>query len=181
MEYLEKVLKKTGWSSLISSIIFAVLGIVLITNPEGTVKFVSYILGIIFILIGLYKVANYLSNKGKLDFYNYDMAFGVIAIILGIITIAFSNQIGNIFRILIGLWIIYSSIIRINFSFKFKNINSSIWIGSLIISIIMFICGIYIISNSGAIIVTIGIVVLAYAILDIIESLLFLSNINKMS
>lgn len=38
MEYLEKVLKKTGMSSLISSIIFAILGIILIARPEGTIK-----------------------------------------------------------------------------------------------------------------------------------------------
>ena len=47
MEYLEKVLKKTGLSSLLISIIFAILGIVLIKNPDKTVKFISYILGYI--------------------------------------------------------------------------------------------------------------------------------------
>ena len=50
MEYFEKIMKKTGWTSLLSSIVFAILGIILITNPEGTVKFVSAILGIMFIL-----------------------------------------------------------------------------------------------------------------------------------
>ena len=39
MEYFEKIMKKTGWTSLLSSIVFAILGIILITNPEGTVKF----------------------------------------------------------------------------------------------------------------------------------------------
>ena len=55
MEYFEKIMKKTGWTSLLSSIVFAILGIILITNPEGTVKFVSAILGIMFILAGAYK------------------------------------------------------------------------------------------------------------------------------
>lgn len=181
MEYLEKFLKKTGLSSLITSVIFAILGVILIMNPEGTVKFVSYIIGIMFVLVGIYKIATYFIAKGKYDMYNYDIAFGIIAIILGIVTIVYSHQIGTIFRILIGLWIIYSGVIRTSLAFKLKTIESKIWIYSLIIALVMLLCGIYIICSPGAIIVTIGIVILIYSILDIIESVIFLRNIKNIS
>lgn len=179
MEYLENFLKKTGWNALLTSIVFAILGIVLIMNPEGTVKVVSYILGTMFIIIGSYKIVNYISNKEKYNFYNYDMSFGIIAILIGIITICFSNEIGRLFGILIGVWIVYSSIIRIDMSFKLKTAESNIWLYSLIIAIAMLIAGIYVICNAGVIVVTIGIVILIYAILDIIESVMFLGNVNK--
>ena len=181
MEYFSKVLKKTGWSSVIESLIFAILGIVLIVKPETTVSFVFITLGSIFILIGGYKIINYFVNKENYNLYNYDLAFGIIAIIFGIITIAYRNPIVNIFRIIIGLWIIYSSIIRINFALKFKVLESNMWGYSLLIAIIMLVCGIYTVFNSGAIIVTIGIIILIYSILDFIESLFFLVNINKIS
>ena len=181
MEYIEKILKKTGWSSLLTSIIFAILGIVLIVNPVGTVKIVSYILGIMFALVGIYKIVNYLKNKEKYNLYNYDLAYGIIAIILGIITIVYSSQIGKLFGILIGIWIVYSAIIRMNLALKLKVIDSSIWIYSLIIAIIMLLCGIYIIFDSSAIIITIGTVILIYSILDIIESIIFIANIKKIS
>lgn len=63
MEYLDSVLKKTGKASLVSSIIFAILGIILIAYPEGTIKFISYVIGIMFIAVGLYKGINYIKNK----------------------------------------------------------------------------------------------------------------------
>ncbi|MCI8273503.1 MAG: hypothetical protein HFJ55_05425 [Clostridia bacterium] len=179
MEYFENILKKTGWSSLITSIIFAILGIVLITQPEATVKFISYIIGGTFILTGAYKILSYIYNKGKYDFYDYDMPFGIIAIILGIVTIVYSSQILAMFRIIIGLWITYSAIIRINLALKLKNINSNVWVHSLAIALIMLVCGIYILFNTAAIIVTIGVAILAYSILDIIESIIFLNNVNK--
>lgn len=179
MEYFNKMLKKTGWSSLITSIIFAILGIILVMEPEGTVIVISYILGAMFILVGIFKIINYIRNKGKYNFYNYEMAYGIIAIILGLLTIYYSTQIGKIFRILIGLWIIYGSVIRINLSLKLKSIDSKIWLYSLMIALIMLICGVFTICNSSAIIVTIGIIILVYSILDIIESIIFLSNINK--
>lgn len=181
MEYLEKVLKKTGVTSLVTSIIFAILGIILIANPEGTIKFIAIILGVLFGLVGLYKIVNYIENKGKYDFYNNDIAYGVIAIVLGIVTICYSTQIGAIFRIIIGLWIVYSAILRINLSIKLKTIASNVWIYSLIIALIMAFCGIFIIYNSGAVIVTLGIVVVIYSVLDVIESIMFLNNVSKLS
>lgn len=181
MEYLEKVLKKTGVTSLVTSIIFAILGIILIANPEGTIKFIAIILGVLFGLVGLYKIVNYIENKGKYDFYNNDIAYGVIAIVLGIVTICYSTQIGAIFRIIIGLWIVYSAILRINLSIKLKTIASNVWIYSLIIALIMAFCGIFIIYNSGAVIVTLGIVVVIYSVLDAIESIMFLNNVSKLS
>ena len=181
MEYLEKVLKKTGVTSLVTSIIFAILGIILIANPEGTIKFIAIILGVLFGLVGLYKIVNYIENKGKYDFYNNDIAYGVIAIVLGIVTICYSTQIGAIFRIIIGLWIVYSAILRINLSIKLKTIDSNVWIYSLIIALIMAFCGIFIIYNSGAVIVTLGIVVVIYSVLDVIESIMFLNNVSKLS
>lgn len=181
MEYLEKVLKKTGLSSLLISIIFAILGIVLIKNPDETVKFISYILGITFMMVGLYKIIIYLRSKDKFDFYNYDMTFGIIAMILGVVTIVYSKQIGALFRILIGLWIVYSSIIRIDLAYKLKLANLNVWIYSLILAIAMLLCGMFIIFNSGVIIMTIGIVILVYSVLDIAENLIFLKNVSNLS
>ena len=44
MEYLEKIFKKTGWISILESVIFAILGAILIWKPIETVRFISYIL-----------------------------------------------------------------------------------------------------------------------------------------
>lgn len=181
MEYLEKFLKKTGWSSLLSSVIFAILGIILIVNPEGTVKLISGILGAMFIIVGLYKLLTYFANRKDTNFYDLNLAYGIIAVILGIVTIVYSKEIGSIFRILIGIWIIYSAITRMNLSVRLKAIDSKAWVYSLIIALAMFICGLYIIFTANAIIVTIGTTILIYSILDIIESVLFLNNISRLS
>ncbi len=181
MNYFNEFLKKTGWSSLISSIVFAILGIILIVNPTGMVKFVSYVLGTMFILIGIGKSVKYFNSDKKYDLYNYELAHGIIAIILGIVIIKYTIQIGNIFRIIVGIWITYSSVMRFNFSMKLKTITSKLWIGSLIISILMLLCGVYIIFNSNVILMSIGTLVLVYAIFDIFESVVFLINVNKLN
>lgn len=181
MEYMKKMLKKTGWASMLESLIFAILGIILVCKPEGTVKVISGILGAIFITVGICKIISYFMAKGKNDFYNYDLVFGLMAIVIGIVSMAYINIIGSVFRIIIGIWIIYTSFIRINFSIQIKKIDTKAWICGIILAIIMFICGLYVIMNSDAIIITIGIVMIIYSVIDIIENIIFISNVNKIS
>ena len=160
MNYIEKIFKKSGLISILESLIIALLGIILIIEPEGTLEFITCSLGVIFILAGLYKIINYFLSKGKYNFYDYDLAHGLVACI-------------------IGIWIIYSAFIRIDLSVKFKAVNSNAWIFSLILSILMFICGLYVTINSGAILVTVGTIMVVYSIIDIIEAIIFMKNIKE--
>ncbi len=178
MEYLEKLFKKTGWISILESIIFAIIGVVLIWKPTETVTFVSYLLGTIFIVIGIFKAVNYFLSKGKYDFYNYDLIFGLMAIVIGIITIVCSNTIGSIFRIAIGVWIIYSSLIRLSLALKLRTQNIGAWVYSLILAIVMFACGLFIALNSGSVVITIGIMMIVYSVIDIIEDVIFMRNVK---
>lgn len=179
METIEKIFKKTGWISILTSIIFAVLGGILIWKPNETIKVISYILGSIFIIIGIAKTINYFLSKGKYELYNYNLVFGLMAVVLGIITICCSDTIGAIFRIIIGIWIVYSSLVRFNLSLKLKSMDVKMWIYSLILAMLMFVCGLYIALNSGSVVMTIGIVMVIYSIIDIVEDVIFMKNVKE--
>ena len=179
MEYMKMMLKKTGWVSILESIIFAILGIILVCRPEGTIKMITWILGTIFIVIGISKIITYFKSKGKNDFFNYDLVYGLMAIVIGIIAMVYMNIIGTIFRIIIGVWIIYTSFVRINSSIQIKRLGSKVWVYGLILAILMFICGLYVIVNSGAIVVTIGTIMIIYSVIDIIENIIFMKNIKE--
>ena len=181
MEYMQKILKKSGTISIIESVIFAILGIILIAKPEQTVKVISYILGAGLIIIGAYKIFSYVKEKGKNDLFNYQLIYGVMAIVIGLIAIIYSSTIGTIFRIIIGMWIIYSAVVRASSAFKLKTVNSRIWIYTLIIAIAMFACGLYIVLNEGTIIVTIGVLMLIYALMDIVENAIFIKYVDTLN
>lgn len=180
MKYLKEVLKKTGWMSILESVIFTILGIILVCKPEGTVKIISGILGVTFIIIGIYKIINYFMTREKNDFFNYELIYGLTAIVIGIVIMAYMDIIGSIFRIVIGIWIIYTSFVRINSTIQIKKIGNGAWIYSLILSIIMFICGLYVLINSNAIIVTIGAIMIVYSVIDIIENIIFMKNVKEL-
>lgn len=175
---MEKFLKKTGWESIITSVIFAIIGILFICNPEGTFKFTAIVLGVIFIIFGALKIFNYFKDKGTTDFYNYDLIYGAVSVVAGIVIMVNSAALETIFRIIIGIWIIYSGIMRVSLALKLKSANSEAWTPVLIIAILMIVCGLFITFYSGAIIMTVGIIILTYAIMDIIEGFIFIKKVD---
>lgn len=180
MQYLKDLLKKSGWMSIAESLVFAILGIILIWQKDAIMSMIAYILGAVFILLGIIKVVNYVQTKNKSDLYNYELVYGIMAVIIGIVIMVYSSTISKIFGIIIGIWIVYSSVVRASSALKLKQIKSNIWIYSLVIAVIMLICGLVVIFNTGAIPATIGAIMITYAILDIIENVIFINNVKKL-
>ena len=178
---MDKFLKKAGWTSILTSIIFAIIGLIMIYNPTTTMMFISTIIGVFFIVVGVIKLINYFVGKGNNStLFTNDIAWGLIAIILGLVTMVYSSTIESILRIMIGIWIIYSGFMRFTVSFRLKNVNSKLWAFVLILAVAMIVGGIYVTFYPGALIVTLGVIILVYAIMDLIESFIFMRNMKDM-
>ena len=176
---MENFLKKAGWTSILTSIILAILGLIMIFNPDTTMQFISTILGIIFIVIGIIKIANYFISRGNSTLFANDISWGLVAVILGLVTIVYSSTIESIFRIMIGIWIIYSGFTRFSLSFKLKEVNDKVWAFMLVLAVLMVIGGLYVTFYPGALIVTLGVIILIYAVMDLIEGFIFMKNMKN--
>lgn len=175
---MEKFLKKVGWTSVVTSLIFGIIGLIMIYNPETTMKFISTVLGIFFIVVGIIKIINYIISKGDSTLFTNDIAWGLIAIIIGLVTMVYSSTIESIFRIMIGVWIIYSGFTRFGLSFRLKNVNDRLWALVLTLAVLMIVGGLYVTFYPGALIVTLGVIILIYAIMDLAESFIFMKNMK---
>ena len=175
----EEFLKKTGWTSIITSVITALIGISIIGNPGVIMHVVAYILGVVFMVFGVVKLVSYFVAKGTYDFYNYEMIFGILAMIIGIVTIVYRETIATIFQIIIGIWILYSGFMRLGLVSKLKSLNLKEWKWALVVAILILICGLYVIFNRSAIGIAIGVAILIYSIMDIVEGVIFLRNVDS--
>ena len=72
---MKEMIKRTAVVSIITSLIFAVLGIVMITNPEAAIEIVAAVFGITVIVIGAEKIISYFVMKGNQDFFNYELIY----------------------------------------------------------------------------------------------------------
>ena len=172
--------KKTGVISIITSIIFGVLGIILISNPSDILTVLCYILGGIFLVIGAFKVFSYFMGRGKYNLYNQDLAFGLIAIVAGLVVIFAKDTIMSIISIIVGIWVIYSGLVRLGLGIKLKKVKSEYWITVAVIAAIMITCGVYMIINQSVVYTAIGIIMLVYAVLDLVESVIYMKTVKQL-
>lgn len=178
---MKDILKKSGYISLLISIIFALIGIIIIVNPTTTFNIISTIIGVCIIIAGIIKFFTSFSYKTTSGGTDFQMIFGsLIIVIAGIVTICYNSTIQSIISIMIGLWIIYSALIRFGLSVQLKAISFPIFILSMILSISMLICGIYVLFNASAIMIWLGVIMLIYAVMDIIEEIIFISYAEKL-
>lgn len=171
----EKFLKRSSWTDIVISIIFVLLGALLIAKPNETVDAISMILGIVFIAMGVLKLVEYYTSDTKED---YLLSIALIAVIFGVVIIFASDAILSLFRIILGIWIIAVGVMDFQTTLVWKEVKSPYWTAALVFSILMMFAGIIILISQNIVITTMGIIILVYAILDIIDRIIFMRKIN---
>ena len=63
----EKFLKRTNWTDIVISLLFVILGILLIMKPTEMISVISILLGAILFIIGFLKLVDYFTSKDKED------------------------------------------------------------------------------------------------------------------
>ncbi|MBR0351031.1 MAG: DUF308 domain-containing protein [Clostridia bacterium] len=173
---LEKILKRASWSDMVISAILIILGLFLAVNPGAVTTMLSVILGGIVIAIGAFKVIEYIQS-GKQE--TYLLGVGAFFIVAGIVIMFATGIILTLFRIIIGAWIIYTGIMNLNTAAKWKDYQSRVWLATLIGAIATIIAGIFILVNSGVLMSTIGVLLIIYGTIDIVERFVFIRKIEN--
>ena len=141
------------------------------------VKIVSYIVGIFFVIKGLFQIINYFVEKGQNDFFNNGLLVGVISILIGITALVMGEGIANIFRIVIGVFIIYESLVRMNTAIKLNAAGIGIWKYILLLSIVILILGIFVTFNDVT--TVIGWMMIVAGLIGIVGDTIFIQQVNN--
>lgn len=180
MGHFGELVKKKETNSILYSLVLGIIGLIIIFKPSGTLKFVTNIIGITLLISGTYKIISFCIYKNKYNLYNYEIFGGVVTLIIGIIIIAIGSELETIFRVLIGVTIIYKSFSNIVLALELKQMETKLWVVSLLIGILMFIIGLYIIFTPSVLIITVGIILVVNSIIDIFDSIILIKDIKRM-
>lgn len=162
MKFLQEVKKM----SLATIIVSAVLGILFIAFPSQSIKYLSLIVGIGLIAIGIAAVVSYCIDKRA----KFTLVLGVIVLICGIIICAKYREIINLIVMIFGIFILASGIVNLVTGLKAAVISRAAGITTVVLSVISIIFGIVAITKSAAltdgIIQFIGVALIVYAVVD---------------
>ena len=130
-------------------IIFLLLGIYIYLNPTVTIEIAGVLLGIYFIIIGIFNIFEFII-RDKNPLFNFNILWGILITITGIFTISNPFQIIKILTFTLGIYLIIISLGKIINSLKLKKCEYDGWLITLVIALILLLFGIFIVINPMA-------------------------------
>ncbi len=173
--------KSVSWLAILESLVVGLFGVLLLINPEGITKIIFYVVGIFLMIKGVYKIINYFAVHGKYDFYNNDLLYGIVALVFGVIAVVLWEQLGQVIGIVVGAWMIYGALVRMNAAIKMHTAGIKEWFYVLLLSMVMLALGIYMVISVGAVLAIVGWAMVASAVIGIVDDLIFIRHLDAVA
>lgn len=182
MKEMKKEYNKVWWGSVFSSLVFLVMGILLIIKPAQIITGISIVVGIGIIIAGIFAFLRYFRNGEMKSYFRFDLIYGVICVLAGTLLILNPQAVASILPLVLGIWMIINSIIKIQYALTVKQYGQQSWLSTMVIAIITLAFGILFVFNpfKGMTILTqiLGAVISIYAVLDIVNSYLLKKKVK---
>lgn len=168
---------------IIISILLCILGIVLIAVPDFSVLLLCRIGGLILVLFGLVKIVGYCSKDLYRLAFQYDLAFGILLIALGMVLLLRSGIMVNVICILLGIYILSDALLKIQISIDSKTFGIRQWWLILSAAVITGIIGFLLIlrpsESARAIMLLLGIALFTEGLLNLVTILTAVKIIRR--
>ena len=166
--------------SIILTLLFFALGILVVCFPTTSIKVIAIIIAILLIVGGIFLISDY----GISIFWVNLTAVGILSILMGIILLLYPDILVILIPIVVGMFVIVNSIVDIQLSLVLKDCGYNMWFLSIILSILTIVCGIIIMinpqSSSTALTTIFGILVMVYSVAGMTNLIIFKSNVNDL-
>lgn len=160
-------------SSLISSIIFFIIGAILFTNAEKVMSVFYIAVGAIMGISAIISIIIFYRNKKKYNIFDGgNLALSLVTLAIAILFFFFSNIVEQSIRFIVGAWILFSGINRLISALRLNH-KSGHFLPLLIVSILIILVGFYTIVFGDVILSTIGVIMMVYAIIEISGYILY--------
>lgn len=116
---------KTGY--IILSAVLCGLGILLMADPGLSVALIGDIVGAVLIAFGAIKLVGYFSKDLYRLAFQFDLAFGVLLIALGLVVLVKPESAMNILCVILGIEIVADGLFKIQTSLDARRFGLNTW------------------------------------------------------
>lgn len=170
-----KQLRMAKYGYIILSSLLCALGITLIAVPNFSISLLCWIGGILLILFGCVKIIGYVSKDLYRLAFQFDLAYGILLISLGIILLVRTDAMIHIICSLLGICILADALLKIQISIDSKSFGIRQWWMILSAAIITSVIGFFLLlrpyESARMVMILLGISILAEGILNLITVL----------
>ena len=125
--YLKNQVKTEKIGYIMISVLLCIMGIVLIAVPDFSVKLLCRLGGGIMMLFGCVKIIGYCSKDLYRLAFQFDLAFGILLIALGVVLTTRANAMANLICIVMGICFLADALLKIQISIDSKAFGIQKW------------------------------------------------------
>ena len=122
-----KPMKAAKISYIVISSLLCAFGIVMMAMPQLSVTVVGTVLGIAMIVFGIVKLAAYFSKDLFRLAFQYDLAFGILLIALGVLVLLQPDGAMSFFCIVLGICVLTDGLFKIQIALDAKRFGIEKW------------------------------------------------------
>ena len=173
-------LRRMAWSSTLESILTIVFGVLLVVWQDDIVRIIAYLVGGFLLLKGGFTIASYLFSKEQKKGLNGELVLAIVTFLIGVVIFAVGEHIADVFRVLVGVLIIYEGLIRLDNAMKLRSAGVVNWSAVMAIAIIMLTFGMFLAFFNGAMAFLIGWFLIVTGLIGLFSDVMFIQNTSAL-
>lgn len=133
---------------LATSIVYMVLGLLLIIWPDQARQIICYALGAAALLYGAYRIIDYFARRQQAEGgVQFGVALGIACVVLGLFLLFKANTVVAVLAAIIGVAVVIDSILRLQISLNLRRMTKSGWIALFVTALLTLVFGILLLFN----------------------------------
>ena len=168
---------------IVMSVLFCAAGILFIAMPEISTEIIGVCIGIAMIIFGIVKLIGYFSKDLYRLAFQFDLEFGILMIILGVIVLFNPKNLMILICVALGISILLDGLFKIRIAMDSKQFGIKSWWLILSLAIVTGVIGVFLIFDSATgseiMSVLLGLTLLSEGILNlytVISTVLIVKN-----
>lgn len=182
-ESANKRLRFAKYGYIVLSVLICILGVTLIAVPDFSVSLLCWLGGILLIAFGCIRIVGYISKDLYRLAFQFDLAFGILLIVLGLVLILRTDAMVHILCILLGISVLTDALLKIQIAIDARQFGILQWWLILSAAIVTGVAGVLLLVRPSAsvnvIMVLLGASFLGEGILNLITVLTAVQILKK--
>jgi uncharacterized membrane protein HdeD (DUF308 family) len=176
---MQTFLRKIKANVVVSSLLCAALGVVLLAYPGDSMRVVGIAVGVVLILTGMVKVFDFLINRDGTLYLQLNLIFGIVLVVVGVWIITQPEKVMSIIPIIIGIIITIHGISKLRQAIELCQDHYEKWWVALLLGILTAGLGILLIFRPFEALETVVQVIGAFLVYDGVSNLWIASRVYK--
>lgn len=127
---------------IVMSVLFCVLGVVLLFTPDASALWIGRLLGVGLILFGAIKLVGYFSRDLFRLAFQYDLAFGLLLMVLGIVTLSHPGDALSFLCVMFGIPVLADGLFKIQIAMDSHQFGIRNWWLVLVLAALTCVVGV---------------------------------------